>query len=84
MPTIPGLVLYYKPTCPYCRKVTSFMEHNGISLVMKNTLDPETLNELIAINKTSQVPCLVIDGKPMLESNDIIEYLRERFVTNQS
>ena len=72
------MVLYYKPTCPYCVKVLTFMEVYGINMEMRDTYDPANLDELLRINGRSQVPCLVIDGKPMLESDDIIAYLRSR------
>lgn len=75
MAFIPGLILYYKPTCPYCRKVLAFMEQQDITLEMRNTLEPGVIDELYALIGKSQVPCLVIDGTPMLESDDIIEYL---------
>jgi glutaredoxin len=67
-------ILYYKPTCPYCVRVTAFMEQNGIECKMRNTLDSAARDELVAINGKTQVPCLVIEGKPMLESSDIIAY----------
>jgi glutaredoxin len=67
-------VLYYKPTCPFCVRVTNFMEDAGIECEMKNTLDADARAELVAINGRTQVPCLVIDGEPMLESADIIAY----------
>lgn len=70
-----NMTLYYKPTCPFCVKVTNFMDENGIEMEMKNTLEAQNADELVAINGRTQVPCLVIDGKPMLESNDIIAYL---------
>lgn len=71
-----NMVLYYKPTCPYCQRVTHFIEANGIEMDMRDTLVEAHLEELLAINGVSQVPCLVVDGKPMLESEDIILYLK--------
>ena len=72
-------VLYYFPSCPYCHKVIRFMEQAGISIPMKNTWDPGVEDELIAIGGMDQVPCLVIDGKALYESDDIIEYMKKNF-----
>lgn len=71
------LVLYYKPTCPFCAKVLDFMEEDGIELPLRNILaDDAALKTLIEVGGKKQVPCLFIDGEPLYESNDIIDYLR--------
>ena len=71
-----SLVLYYKPTCPYCQKVLHFMESRDIRITLRDILSNEdALNTLVAIGGKKQVPCLFIDGKPLYESNDIIAYL---------
>jgi glutaredoxin len=44
--------------------------------ILKN---PKYKEELIKLNGTRQVPCLVIDGKPMLESEDIVRFLEKTF-----
>ena len=38
--------------------------------------DREDRLELIRVGGKQQVPCLFIDGKPMYESLDIVEWLR--------
>jgi glutaredoxin len=76
--TLDNHILYYKPTCPFCVRVTNFMEQNGLCCEMRNTLEPPARDELEALTGGTQVPCLVIDGRPMLESADIIAYLRTR------
>lgn len=70
--------LYYKKNCPYCARVLRFMDENKITLDLRNTLEPGNQNDLIRIGGKKQVPCLVINGKPLYESGDIIEYLREK------
>ena len=70
------LTLFYKPTCPYCQKVLRFMQTQDITLAMKNVQEtPAFREELIRIGGKSQVPCLVIDGKAMYESDDIVAWL---------
>lgn len=83
MAFIPNLILYYKPTCPYCRKVMAYMQDQDIEMEMRNTLEPGVIDELYALNGRSQVPCLVINGSPMLESDDIIAYLHGMVAANE-
>jgi glutaredoxin len=43
---------------------------------MRDTrLQPEHRQALIARTGRTQVPCLFIDGEPMFESEDIVEWL---------
>ena len=70
-----NMILYFKQTCPFCLKVLDYMKANDIQMDMRDTLNAENREELMRINGTTQVPCLVVDGNPMLESNDIIAYL---------
>ena len=75
MAFLPDMILYYKPTCPYCLKVMAYMEEQDIAMEMRNTLEPGVVDDLIALTGKTQVPCLVIGNQPMLESDDIIQYL---------
>lgn len=72
--------LYYKPTCPFCVKVIRFMEGAGIEgqIGMHNTQDASAAEELMRIGGKQQVPCLVVDGRALYESDDIIAYLQSR------
>jgi glutaredoxin len=48
-------------------------------LELKNVQeDAALLEELKKLTGKTQVPCLVIDGKPMLESEDIVRWLEEQ------
>ena len=78
MTTLENHILYYKPTCPYCVKVISFMERAGLVCEMRNTFDEDVAAELVAIGGKRQVPCLVIDGKALYESDDIVAYLQTK------
>lgn len=72
------LILYVGEGCPYCRKVLNFMNANDIALPIKEVWENEAnMQELIHLSKKQQVPCLSIDGEPLLESDDIIEKLKE-------
>lgn len=75
---MPKLLLYYKPTCPFCQKVLNFMKTEGISLPLKNVDEhQEGRKELMEIGGKAQVPCLIVDGKALYESDDIVAWLKE-------
>lgn len=76
------LTLYYYATCPYCRKVTKFIEkHDLDEIELKNiNQDQEAESELIEIGGKRQVPCLFIDGEPLYESEDILKWLKSNLV----
>ena len=71
------LELFMKPTCPYCIKVMSFMEENGITVPLRNIeADEDAAKTLVTVGGKRQVSCLFIDGQPLYESDDIIAWLR--------
>ena len=78
MNTTHELELFMKPTCPYCIKVMNFMDENNITIPLRDIVADESAAEtLVAVGGKRQVPCLFIDGKPLYESGDIIEWLRD-------
>jgi glutaredoxin len=75
---VPQLTLYHFAGCPYCTRVLDFLKKTGISVPMKDTHEnPAYRDELIKIGGKAQVPCLVIDGKALYESLDIIEWFKK-------
>lgn len=63
--------------CPYCNKVRNYMKENNIEVEMLDIHeDPKNQEDLIKIGGMDQVPMLLIDGKPLYESNDIIEWFK--------
>ena len=73
------LKLYMFETCPFCRKVLNEIESSGRTDVELHNIHKSELDrmELISVGGKQQVPCLFIDGKPLYESQDIIDWLRE-------
>lgn len=74
--TFENMYLYVKPGCPYCVKVDRFLDQAGITMEHRSVLEGSNAEELRALGGKVQSPCLVVDGKPMYESDDIIAYLR--------
>lgn len=71
-------VLFVKTGCPFCGAVLAARTnlHLDDAISVKNISDgASVVGELEKLTGKSQVPCLVIDGKPMHESGDIITYL---------
>ena len=75
-----ALELYKYDACFYCRRVMSALEKLGdLGVVLRDTRkEPEARAFLIEKTGRTQVPCLFIDGEPLLESLDIIDWL-ERY-----
>lgn len=78
-------VLYFKPTCPFCKKVRAFIEANEIAGIEERDIKKDPANEAYLIEKGGKdmVPCLFIDGNPLYESEDIIDYLDQTFCEGQ-
>jgi glutaredoxin 3 len=75
-----NLTLYHFMGCPYCQRVRDFMNQESITIPLKDThQNPAYKEELIKIGGKPQVPCLVIDGKAMYESMDIINWLKQNY-----
>ena len=74
--------LYFKPDCPFCLKVLNYFKDNGIIKFISYNIEDETAGyenqeKLEKVGGKIQVPCLVVDGKAMYESDDIIDFLRD-------
>lgn len=77
------LVLYYKPTCPYCQRVLRFMQNKGIEIPLRDIVaDNDARDYLVEYGGKAQVPCLFIDGEPLYESMDIIKWLNANVDVN--
>ena len=76
----PALVLYQFARCPYCVAVTKYLTRRHITIPRRDILtDPEGLEELVRLGGKRQVPCLIIDGKALYESEDIIQWFEEHW-----
>ncbi len=74
------LELYYYPECPYCRKVLRAIDDLGLAndIELKNIHADESARQtLISVGGKQQVPCLFINGAPLYESSDIVDWLTQ-------
>ncbi len=80
------LELYHRWHCPYSAKVRNFIEENQLQEQIKfielgEVADAE--GRLSELTGKSQVPCLLVDGKPMLESTEIVGWLQQNLVNGK-
>ena len=78
----PILILYKFDACPYCKRVQRKIDelHLSDKIEMRDTrMEPEWRKDLKNRTGRTQVPCLFIDGTPMFESLDIIDFLQSQF-----
>ena len=73
------LKLYMLETCPFCRKVINEVEKEGRSDIEFHDIRKSEEDRLTLVNVggKEQVPCLFIDGTPLYESDDIIQWLKD-------
>ena len=73
------LKLYVSDTCGFCRRVKQYIDEVGRTDIEYRNISQsqEDADELVRVGGKRQVPCLFIDGKPMYESADIIQWLKE-------
>lgn len=84
MTTFDDLKLYVLPDCPYCAKVDAFLDENDVKVEHLDVTQGTNGDDLVRIGGKRQCPCLIIDGKPMYESDDIINYLAGRLGVSAS
>ena len=78
----PLLELYYFDTCPYCQKVLRVIHQLKLKVELIDIHDGiNNLQKLMYITGKKTVPCLFINGTPMHESSDIVNWLQENVAT---
>ncbi|WP_055078621.1 glutaredoxin family protein [Lagierella massiliensis] len=77
------LELFYKDSCPFCQKVIRFIDKHELKdkiEFLDIVKDKDAKKRLVDEGGMNQVPCLFVDGKPMYESSDIIEFLKSNLL----
>ena len=65
--------------CPFCVMVVNYINDHNLDIEVEDTKwNQERHLELKAAYGKTQVPLLLIDGSPLYESRDIINYLEEQ------
>ena len=72
------LELYFLESCPYCQRVLKVIDKLKINVSLLDIRENSVyLEKLRSVTGRQTVPCLFIDGVPMFESLDIINWLEE-------
>ena len=77
------LQLYHRWHCPYSKRVRDFIDQQKLGERIEFIEIGEVKGaeaKLDELTGGSQVPCLVINGKPMLESSEIVQWLQTNLV----
>lgn len=80
------LELIHKWACPYSARVRDFIEERGLQerIAFQEVNETEGAKDrLVQLTGKTQVPCLVAEGEPILESKDIIEWLDRNLGSTQ-
>jgi glutathione S-transferase len=78
-----NLQLFHKWQCPYSARVRDFVDEHrlGDRIEYVEIQEVEGARDRLAgMTGKTQVPCLVVDGEPMLESGAIVEWLQQNLV----
>ena len=72
-----SLALYKYDACGFCQRVMRALDELELDVEMRDTMrSSEHRAELVRRTGRTQVPCLIIDEQPLLESADIVAWLR--------
>ena len=75
------LELYQAETCPYCARVRQELDDLGLSYIIHNRSNEESLQKLVKLGGKAQVPMLVDQHHDLMlyESEDIISHLQKNY-----
>jgi glutaredoxin 3 len=81
-----SIQLYHRWHCPYSASVRDFIDHHKLGqeiefLELSESRASET--KLTELTSQSQVPCLVVNGRPILESDEIVQWLQANLVDSK-
>lgn len=75
------LTLYYRPTCPFCRRVMAVVDRMQLEVELKDVEDTAVMAELVALGGEAQVPYLVdtTHAVSLYESDAIVAHLQTKY-----
>jgi len=77
--TLVDLALYKFDSCPFCVRVHGAIDRLGVNIEYRDVRETRWWSDLLERTGRTQVPCLFVDGEPMFESLDIVDWLERSF-----
>jgi glutaredoxin len=73
---------YHLQGCPFSSKVRRFITDKKLNSYLEyhDVQNTNNARKLLDLTGDEQVPCLVVDGNPILESEEIIKWLDDHLV----
>ena len=81
MPTLPTIIAYINPFCPWTRGVVSFLESSGFEYEYRDiTENPADFEEMVAKSGQHSSPCVEVDGHMLadISGDELQEWIEER------
>lgn len=79
-----NIQLFHLWHCPFSRRVRDFIEEHRLENKVEYvelSESPGARERLDALIGHVQVPCLVVEGRPMIDSAEIIQWLQKHLAT---
>lgn len=76
--SVKNIKIYCLQSCPFCIKVVDYVEEKNLEVELIDvTNDVKLQKEVESLGGKYQVPMMTVDGEPMYESDDIVDWLKE-------
>jgi glutaredoxin 3 len=71
--SMPDIVVYTKPLCPYCARALALLDKKGVKVTeIEAGFDPELRRQMIEKSGRSTYPQIFIDGKHIGGCDDLM------------
>ena len=80
MPTLPTIIAYLDPFCPWTRGVVSFLESSRFEYEYRDIRNPAAFEEMVANSGQHSAPCVEVDGHMLadISGDELKQWMQER------
>ena len=79
-----SMIIYIKPTCPWCREALAYLDQAGFQYEVRDVLaDPVSFDQMREISSQSLTPTLETDGKILadFDTGQLSVFLQEHGIS---